>query len=662
MAMGAFDDFPEEAVPLIEVSDDKQTLQVSEAAAALFSKIDCAICPIAVVGLYRTGKSSLLNFLNGKQIGFRVGPSVSRCTRGVWIYGRPQEVTLADGSRCAVLLLDTEGVGGLEADSQYDTRIFALSCLMCASLVYNSLGSIDENAIGQLSFVAQLSKHIRFSPPPDPSLAEPQPGDATGDGARRLRDAAARSAAEADEDAAALCQFMPSFTWVLRDFALELCDERGDAITADEYLESALRPQKGYEAAVLERNRVRSMLTAFFSRRGCAALVRPINDEAKLQQIDELPPRELRPEFRAGVADLRDSLFAPENVRPKTIRGARLNGSTYLELLRQYVDAVNGGGVPVISSAWDHVASAECAAAQSAASDLYDSSMAAVEAPGGVFEADALAQHCARAEAAAVAAFDARAVGDAAPERRADLLSSLARSRATFEAANRAKSARLCSKFLAKLYMDVVWAALARISADDGDGATPIDLASDLEAAWAELRFKFNAKAKGPAKDEQLLAFTAEKWPESTHELVRRLETRHDTVDRLERERLLRVQHELAEKDGASEARQHILYDAQAALIGAQSEKARFEARAAAAQKQLKEAQRGRAEDKEAAEAALHDVQLQLQRLQNKVDAENENGAGKKLDGNRAAQQADGANGAENEPKPVKAGCQCVVA
>ena len=163
--MAAFEDFPDRPMPLVEVSDDKSQLSINPEAAALLARVDCVLCPIAIVGLYRTGKSSLLNFLNGKQRGFKVGPSVSRCTRGVWIYGKPKTVTLGDGSTCAVVLLDTEGVGGLEADAQYDTRIFALATLMCAGLVYNSLGSIDENAIGQLSFVAQLSKHVRFKKP-----------------------------------------------------------------------------------------------------------------------------------------------------------------------------------------------------------------------------------------------------------------------------------------------------------------------------------------------------------------------------------------------------------------------------------------------------------------------------------------------------------------
>jgi hypothetical protein len=38
----------------------------------------------------------------------------------------------------------------------------------------------------------------------------------------------------------------PSFYWVVRDFSLQLVNSDGEQITAKEYLDKALQPQKGF--------------------------------------------------------------------------------------------------------------------------------------------------------------------------------------------------------------------------------------------------------------------------------------------------------------------------------------------------------------------------------------------------------------------------------
>lgn len=85
-----------------------------------------------------------------------MGATVMRCTRGIWLWGRPRAISLPDGGTGALLVLDTEGLGGIEAEGQYDARIFALAALLCSTLLYNSLGTIDEKAIASLSFVVFL--------------------------------------------------------------------------------------------------------------------------------------------------------------------------------------------------------------------------------------------------------------------------------------------------------------------------------------------------------------------------------------------------------------------------------------------------------------------------------------------------------------------------
>ena len=250
---------------------------------------------------YRTGKSSLVNFLLETDTGFAVGPTVRRCTRGIWFWGAPRRAALPSGEPCWVVVLDTEGLGGLEADAHYDTRIFSLATLLCSTLVYNSLGSIDESAISNLSFVANLSRHIRVS----------DHGDS---GASEL-------------DAHEFHKFFPSFVWVVRDFALDLVDEYGTAITPDEYLDRALRTQLGFDAATTERNRVRQMMTAFFTDRHCFPLVRPLVDEVTLQEIDKVPFDSLRGEFQEGVGSLKTHLYE-SHLKPKELHGRALNGSS----------------------------------------------------------------------------------------------------------------------------------------------------------------------------------------------------------------------------------------------------------------------------------------------------------------------------------------------
>ena len=71
---------------------------------------------------------------------------------------------------------------------------------------------------------------------------------------------------------------MPSFTWIVRDFALQLVDEQENEISPNEYLERALQDRKGAE----EQNVVRKELKKVFSKRNCFTLIRPLTNEDDL--------------------------------------------------------------------------------------------------------------------------------------------------------------------------------------------------------------------------------------------------------------------------------------------------------------------------------------------------------------------------------------------
>lgn len=283
------------------------------------------------------GKSSLLNWLltgepERSEAGFAVGHEVQRCTRGIWMWGRPLATRSADGGRAAVVLLDTEGFGGLgDVDDAYDTTVFALAALLASTLVYNSLGTLDERAIGALGFCARLSRRVRTQ----------------------------RGGEDDDEAAtrAALRRGAPHFVWVLRDFALELSDETGAAETADEYLERSLLP-KGKR----ESDEARTAIATYFPERKCWCLPRPFAGEGERARP--------RPEFWRAFEAFRESLLFGEHCVVKSLEGAAVRGSTLAALCREYAKAFVESR-PTITGAWRAAIEGELRTAQRAAVEAH---------------------------------------------------------------------------------------------------------------------------------------------------------------------------------------------------------------------------------------------------------------------------------------------------
>lgn len=55
-----------------------------------------------------------------------------------------------------ILLIDSEGIGAFDEDENHDTKIFLLALLLCSYFIYNSMGTIDENAINNLSLIVRF--------------------------------------------------------------------------------------------------------------------------------------------------------------------------------------------------------------------------------------------------------------------------------------------------------------------------------------------------------------------------------------------------------------------------------------------------------------------------------------------------------------------------
>ena len=82
--------FEDKAIPFIMYEPEKKQFEMSEEARHFLELVDGPIGVVAVAGMYRTGKSYLLNrMLLGRSSGFGVGPSINPCTKGLWIWKRP---------------------------------------------------------------------------------------------------------------------------------------------------------------------------------------------------------------------------------------------------------------------------------------------------------------------------------------------------------------------------------------------------------------------------------------------------------------------------------------------------------------------------------------------------------------------------------------------
>lgn len=242
-------------------------------------------------------------------------------------------------SKVPILLIDTEGFGAFDEDQNHDIKIFTLAVLLSSYFIYNSMGSIDENAIQSLSFVINLSKNIQLK-----GKSENDPED--------------------------LSALFPSFLWLVRDFGLQLVDDDGDTITPKEYLEKVLDTAKStYD--VDDKTKIRKLIKTYFRDRDCHTMIRPIVDESKLQDLQNIPPEKLKPEFMEGIIHLRKKIAS--KIRPKVLNKKPLTGDMYINMIKSFIEAINKGAVPNIENTWSSMCKVECQKAYEIAESIYES-------------------------------------------------------------------------------------------------------------------------------------------------------------------------------------------------------------------------------------------------------------------------------------------------
>ncbi|XP_064138287.1 guanylate-binding protein 5 isoform X1 [Loxodonta africana] len=328
--------------PMCLIENINEQLMINQEALKILSAITQPVVVVAIVGLYRTGKSYLMNKLAGKKHGFSVGSTVQSHTKGIWMWCMPHP----EKSNLTLVLLDTEGLGDVEkVDKKNDTQVFALAMLLSSIFVYNTMNKIDQEAIDLLHKVTELTNLLRE-----------------------------RSSSDLDEvaDSADFVSSFPDLVWTLRDFFLELeIDEQ--VITADEYLENSLRPKQGTDQTVQNFNLPRLCIQKFFPMKKCFIFELP-SHRKKLAQLETLRDDELDPEFVQQVAEFCSYIFSHSKI--KALPGdIKVNGPRLESLMLTYVNAINSGDLPCMENAVLALAQIENSAAVQKAIAHYDQQM-----------------------------------------------------------------------------------------------------------------------------------------------------------------------------------------------------------------------------------------------------------------------------------------------
>ena len=123
------------AIPFIISKGNDGFELTSEAENFLKSLSSHKLGVICVAGKYRTGKSYFLNKVlldrKGHESGFSVGPTINPCTKGLWIWNKIIPASKFGGDPgLDLLIVDSEGLAGIDESMNHDTRIFIISVVV----------------------------------------------------------------------------------------------------------------------------------------------------------------------------------------------------------------------------------------------------------------------------------------------------------------------------------------------------------------------------------------------------------------------------------------------------------------------------------------------------------------------------------------------------
>uniref|UniRef100_A0A3Q3ENT5 Atlastin GTPase 2 n=1 Tax=Kryptolebias marmoratus TaxID=37003 RepID=A0A3Q3ENT5_KRYMA len=349
-------------VPILLANLDEHTFQLDTGA---LEKIllqdhvkDLNVVVVSVAGAFRKGKSFLLDFMlrymysqvsdswmggdDDPLTGFSWRGGCERETTGILLWNEVFVVDKPDGTKVAVLLVDTQGAFDSQSTIKDSATVFALSTMTSSVQVFNLSQNVQEDDLQHLQLFTEYGRlameDIHLKP-------------------------------------------FQSLMFLIRDWCYPYDYEYG-LEGGNAFLDKKL--QKQHE----ELQNVRKHIHSCFSNISCFLLPHPGLKVATNRDFDGRL-RDIQDDFKTKLAELIPLLLAPDRLVEKEIAGKKVTCGELVEYFRSYIKIYQGDELPHPKSMLLATAEANNLTAVARAKDSYSRNMEKVCGGGRPYMAPA---------------------------------------------------------------------------------------------------------------------------------------------------------------------------------------------------------------------------------------------------------------------------------
>ncbi|XP_047207481.1 atlastin-2 isoform X2 [Girardinichthys multiradiatus] len=308
---------------------------------------DLNVVVVSVAGAFRKGKSFLLDFMlrymysqqSGSWIGgddepltgFKWRGGCERETTGIQVWSDVFVVEKPDGSKVAVLLVDTQGAFDSQSTLKDSATVFALSTMTSSVQVYNLSHNIQEDDLQHLQLFTEYG----------------------------------RLAMEETES-----KPFQSLMFLIRDWSFPY--EHTYGLEGGNTLLRKRLEVKNYQHEELQN--VRKHIDSCFTKISCFLLPHPGLKVSTNQHFDGRL-KDVEDDFKTQLAELVPLLLAPDRLVEKEISGSKITCRDLVEYFKAYIKIYQGDELPHPKSMLQATAEANNLTAVAGAKDLYSKSM-----------------------------------------------------------------------------------------------------------------------------------------------------------------------------------------------------------------------------------------------------------------------------------------------